>query len=750
MPGSIFPEAVYLPQPILDKLNQVMINSQEPYLALHADGSFLACNQAFCRLWGSSQEDLTDKLTPSLARLLQEIFQNIQQQAICQRLDTEICREDGQRLILDLFIMQQYDQGGNPICYLIDLHDITRQKQAADDLRHSEERYRLIAENAYDMITIVDARNGLYKYVSPSHERVLGYSAPDLLGTPWPDLIHPDDLPLVAEQFCRGFAQGSGSAVYRHYNKNGDYVWLYTIGTVLQETEYHGDILLIARDIDQLKQTEHRLVESEEKYRLITDNTQDLILMLDPVDMSCTFASPSSERILGYRENDMLGTAIFDYIHPEDLEGILQNTRGFISRSIGDGIQYRLQRKDGTYLWAESIGKVFENNEGKWQLLLSTRDISERKRGEEALKASEARLRESEKELKHQLDYVNYLINNMNEIFAIYDRNQKIIFVNHGTNKPLGFEPNELIGRSALSLVAGSQKDKIALQIQERLEKGGFASFETVLLRKDGSEMLVRIKSSSIMENDEIRGVMVLIDDISEHRQLEREMARLDQLNTVGEMAAGLGHEIRNPMTTVKGFLQLLSQDKDLQSYKDYFHIMLEELERANAIISEFLSLAKNKLVNLRLSNLNSLITAIYPLLHADALLSDKTVVLDLKAIPELLLDEAEIRQILINLVRNGLESMSAGGRVFVKTFREGHEVVLAVQDEGPGIEPELLDKLGTPFLTTKADGTGLGLAICYSIVARHNASIHPVTGAGGTTIVIRFPIPKVSEPSSP
>ena len=198
-------------------------------------------------------------------------------------------------------------------------------------------------------------------------------------------------------------------------------------------------------------------------------------------------------------------------------------------------------------------------------------------------------------------------------------------------------------------------------------------------------------------------------------------------------------------MTTVKGFLQILSQNEDFIHHRQYFNLMLDELERANAIISEFLALAKNKLVDLQPRNLNSIITAISPLLQADALLADKLIVLDLSEIPDLLLDEKEIRQLILNLVRNGLEAMPAGGTVYIRTRLEEEQVVLSVQDEGNGIDQDLLDKLGTPFFTTKDNGTGLGLAICYSIVARHEARIIPYTSPNGSTFIISFKIPRLN-----
>lgn len=228
-------------------------------------------------------------------------------------------------------------------------------------------------------------------------------------------------------------------------------------------------------------------------------------------------------------------------------------------------------------------------------------------------------------------------------------------------------------------------------------------------------------------------------EDITESKRMEKEMARLDRLNLVGEMAAGLGHEIRNPMTSVRGFLQLLSTKKECLIYKGYFDLMIDELDRANSIITEYLTMAKDKAIVLELKSLNSIITTMQPLLSSDATKSEKKVYFDLREMPDLLLDEKEIRQLILNLVRNGLEAMRPGGALTIKTYLEDTEAVLSVQDQGSGISPEVLEKIGTPFFTTKDTGTGLGLAVCYSIAARHNASLKVATGPGGTTFYIRF-----------
>jgi len=227
--------------------------------------------------------------------------------------------------------------------------------------------------------------------------------------------------------------------------------------------------------------------------------------------------------------------------------------------------------------------------------------------------------------------------------------------------------------------------------------------------------------------------------DISERKMFEKEMARLDRLNLVGQMAAGIGHEVRNPMTTVRGFLQLLGVKGEFEQFKGYFELMIEELDRANSIITEFLSLAKNKAVDLQPLSLDRLIENMFPLIQADAMLSDKEIIMELKDTAVLPLDEKEIRQLILNLVRNGLDAMSGGGKMMIRTSMDGEEVVLAVADEGSGIKTDDLEKIGTPFFTTKENGTGLGLATCYSIAARHNAEIHIDTGLSGTTFFVKF-----------
>lgn len=231
-----------------------------------------------------------------------------------------------------------------------------------------------------------------------------------------------------------------------------------------------------------------------------------------------------------------------------------------------------------------------------------------------------------------------------------------------------------------------------------------------------------------------------IIRDVTARKEIEQELFRLDRLNIVGQMAANIGHEIRNPLTTVRGYLQILSRKKDLKHYGENFQLLLDELDRANALITEYLSLSKNRLTDRQPHNLNAIVESLHPLILADAVSTNHIVCLELGDVPDLPLDEKEIRQLLLNFARNGLEAMDPGKTLTISTYADKDHVVLAVRDQGQEIPAGVLEKLGIPFFTTKESGTGLGLAICYSIANRHRAKVQVDTAPAGTTFAVLFP----------
>ena len=233
--------------------------------------------------------------------------------------------------------------------------------------------------------------------------------------------------------------------------------------------------------------------------------------------------------------------------------------------------------------------------------------------------------------------------------------------------------------------------------------------------------------------------LLLVMEDMAKYDLAEDKPVSQERLALIREIAGGIAHEIRNPMTAVRGLLQVLGSKQECSSYKGFFDIMVEELDKTNAIISELLFLSSKSLINLKLHNLNDIVEALQKEMNHEAAKGHGHVTVELGEVMELVLCEAEITRLILNMVRNGLEAMPASGTLTIKTFTDGSGVVLSIRDQGPGIDPDILGKLGIPFITTKEQATGLGLAVCCGIAARHNATIDVDTGTSGTTFFVRF-----------
>lgn len=430
--------------------------------------------------------------------------------------------------------------------------------------------------------------------------------------------------------------------------------------------------------------------------------------------------------LTGYKDYEVIGCTVKElgiWVFPEERAVMLRQIQ---MHGIITNFEMQLRIKSGRVLICLVSGGTIDI-EGETHIICVIKDITERKYMEEKLRFSEERFTK----------YFNSSPYPMC-ISTLYEG--RFIEVNESFCIASGYSPDELIGRSVIEDGLWLNPEERRLVEAKITSKGSVRDLEISFRTRSGEHRVALFNAESI----DVQGTPCLLSvvmDITEKKQIEVEMLRLDRLNLVGEMAASIGHEIRNPMTTVRGYLQLLKENEKYIPEVESFDLMIEELDRANLIITEFLSLAKNKLVELKPGNINSIINKLLPLLQASALLRDHRIKTELGDLPDLLLDKKEIRQLILNLVQNGLESMSWSGSVIIGTCIEKGKIVLTVNDQGHGIERQDLDKLGTPFFTTKENGTGLGLAVCYRIAAHHNAKIEIETGSTGTTFYIIFPL---------
>lgn len=225
---------------------------------------------------------------------------------------------------------------------------------------------------------------------------------------------------------------------------------------------------------------------------------------------------------------------------------------------------------------------------------------------------------------------------------------------------------------------------------------------------------------------------------------LDNESAKTLRRNIIGCMAVGVAHEIRNPLTVIKGYLQLQEKKSECCTGES-LGIVYQEVRRIEALITNIISLAQNKAITKAPENLNRILERVYPDVQSAAGKFGILTELQLdENLPVLELNAEEIEQLVLHLAHNGIEAMQASGRLTIGTVYKSSRVVLYVQDEGSGIAPEQLEKIFDPFYTTKAANTGLGLAVSLSIVERHQGKIEIVSNVGvGSVVEILFPAPE-------
>ena len=493
-----------------------------------------------------------------------------------------------------------------------------------------------------------------------------------------------------------------------------------------------GELGQLSRAFDsmaaKLEQRTKELQEAESRYRALVENIPAVTYTLKPGEEG--YVSPQINKMLGLSQAEWMSDPglCFNQVHPLDRPRVRVEVCERIEKLESYRSEYRMIISSGFQVWVRNEAAAIRDESGQPSFIQGfVTDITDRKQNEEAVKLAYLKL--------------NQIFNTAVDGMCVINKEFKIIKANDAYCTLAGIAKEAAIGAKCYEVFPSPICCTSDCPLNQILNGKTHVEYDMEKVLDNGSLLACIVTANAYHDlNGELIGVVEDIKDISERKQVEREMARLEQLNMVGEMAAGIGHEIRNPMTTVRGFLQMLGGKKELIEYKAHFDLMIEELDRANSIITEFLSLAKDKPSDLKTQNLNKVVKALFPLMESDSINSEKYITLELnEEIPDLLLDEKEIRQVILNLVRNGLEAMSPGGNLTVKTFTANNEVVLAVQDQGTCIESEVLEKLGQPFLTTKENGTGLGLSLCYSIVNRHNAVMEVETSREGTTMYVKF-----------
>lgn len=348
--------------------------------------------------------------------------------------------------------------------------------------------------------------------------------------------------------------------------------------------------------------------------------------------------------------------------------------------------------------------------------------------------------REKERELEKETGKIHWIVQHIPGGLLTIDRNEQITLAACPAFEQLGLPMRDLVGKpvSAFHELLGVTRANSPLI--DALKRG--VKSRRISLVRD--RYFEAVNTPMINEAGKLNGAVCLFVDVTERVRQEQEMKRLERLSLVGQMAASLSHEIRNPLTVIRGFLQLHANRAAHDESRDQFGLLIAEIDRVSQIVQEFLSLSHSGGGEWYQLSLAQLVGQLSPLLSSEAAIHGITLHLDLMDTPDLLLNCSDIKQLLLNLYRNAVEACDGSGSVQVITSVDAEgRPYLSIRDDGCGMPREVLERLGTPFNSTKENGTGLGLPLCLSVAEEHGAELffRPCADRG-TVVTVLFPAP--------
>ncbi|WP_201003964.1 PAS domain-containing sensor histidine kinase [Paenibacillus glycanilyticus] len=345
--------------------------------------------------------------------------------------------------------------------------------------------------------------------------------------------------------------------------------------------------------------------------------------------------------------------------------------------------------------------------------------------------------------LKEQ-HYASLFKYNPDAVFA-FDLEGNYLSVNPAMEQLLGYEADEFLKMSYIPLIPAEELEKTKSHFK-LAAKGITQHYETKAIHKSGKVIDVKVTNMPIIVNNESAGVFGVAKNIMQENQNKTKLLEAEKLTAVGQLAASIAHEIRNPLTSLKGFVQLIEQTvSDVSA--NYFTIMKDELRRIELITSELLYLAKPQAQEFKDERICQIIQDVNMLMSSQALMNNVELrITGLDGLPEIRCVAAQLKQVFINLIKNAMEAMPSGGVIHIHASSPSPEtLMIQVSDTGKGIPQELIAKIGSPFYTTKENGTGLGMMATQQIIHSHGGTLDITSTEGeGTTIHICLPAANV------
>ncbi len=711
--------------------------------------------------------------------------------------------------VVDCWVAAVPGSGSTSSARVVTLRDLTASRKAETSLRESEQGYRLLAENATDMISRHDSA-GLYLYVSPACRPITGFSPAQLVGRSPYELIHPDDLAEVHRVHSALLAADKEvfTVTYRGRRREGSYVWMETTTRAFRDpaTGSVVEIQCSTRDITLRKQVEQELRESRALLQAVLDNSPAIVFLKD-LDGRYILVNRRFEAFFRMPRRRMIGRTDAD-LFPEDVVAVIRaNDRKAIESGGPMEFEEVAPDGDGPHSYLSVKFPLTDHDGTPYALCGISTDITSRQQTEVAL--------------KEQSEVLRLILNQMADGVIVADESERFLVFNPAAERMFGTgatptTSNEWPGRYGLFLpdmTTPFPAEKLPLT---RAVRGESSSGVEMFVRHEGEAegIWVLINGQPLLDDHgQPRGGVIVCREISDRKsaeerlrlqnlrlqevaererqahealkQAEVQLVQAEKLTALGQVVAGVAHEINNPLAFVNNNVAVLQRDvsslrdmlrlyqeadptlaehaselfERLQSTAEGFDLAYtlenldrliertrEGLRRIQQIVKDLREFARLDDGDLQAVDLNLGVHSTVNIIHGQALEKGVAVSIDPHPLPPVTCYPGKINQVLMNLLVNAIDASSPGGVVTIRTriAEDADGVLIEVEDSGTGIDPRVIDRIFDPFFTTKpiGQGTGLGLSISYGIVKAHGGTIAVDSKPGqGSLFTVTLPL---------
>ena len=684
----------------------------------------------------------------ALITKVKEVFEH----GIPNRFEASWMTQEGERFF-DVRHIPELDQHGKVVSVLGITRDITERKQAEEALLKKEATNRFHSQLLHAVCQAVIATDleGRVIYWNAFAEKLFGWSYKEVLGKTTIELIATEFSAEQGEKIMEELRKGknwSGEYLCRHRNGTEIPV-LVTTSPIYGDSGNLSGIIGVSIDISERKHAEEALRESENNFRTVVENANDGLLIASSTG-DHLFANKRASEITGYSVEELLKIRMDELAHPDEIPKLIETLKKRIKgEEIPGQYETAIMHKEGKTVPIEITGAMTF-----WQSQVADivifRDITERKRTEEALRESEKRFRDLSEMLP--------------EIAFETDADMNLSFASKQAFTLFGYSQQEFEdGINALDLLVSEDKERAVDNITKRFRGESFGAIEYRALRKDGSSFPILLHATPIIDQGITKGLRGIIVDLSERKLIEEQLQQSQKMEALGTLSGGIAHEFNNILGIIIGNTELADDDvPEWNPAKDCLEEIRTASLRAKDVVRQIMSFSRKTPAIRKPVRISTIIHESLKLIRA-TIPANIDIRQEILCKDEMILaNPTEINQILMNLCTNSVHAMEEETgilKVRLETtvlenrsaaqyngLTSGEYVKLTVKDNGSGIAPKIKGLIFDPYFTTKdvGKGLGMGLAIVYGIVKKHDGAIRVNSKVRkGTTVVVLFPVIK-------